>query len=107
MVISAQVLSELCNVTTRKMKLSPVDIEVEVQRFSQFVAFGADIDLVLESLRLMGVTSISFFDAMIVASARRANCEVLLTEDLNDGQVISGVRVVNPFNPANRELLGV
>jgi predicted nucleic acid-binding protein len=34
---------------------------------------------------------------MIIAAAAASGCEVLLTEDLNDGQVIEGVRVVNPF----------
>ena len=105
MVISTQVLSELGNVATRKLKISPPDVEVEVERFSQFVAFGTDIELVLESLHLMGVASISFFDAMIVASAKRAHCKVLLTEDLNDGQVIEGVKIVNPLKLENASFL--
>ena len=40
---------------------------------------------------------VSFWDSLIVAAAEQANCSVLFTEDLNDGQSIRGVRVVNPF----------
>jgi predicted nucleic acid-binding protein len=40
---------------------------------------------------------LSFWDAMIVASAQHAGCQVLLTEDLHDGLDLDGLRVVNPF----------
>ena len=37
---------------------------------------------------------------MLVTAAARAGCDVLLTEDLNHGQVIAGVRIINPFQEA-------
>ncbi len=40
---------------------------------------------------------ISFWDAMIVRSAAEMGCDVLWTEDLNEGQIINGVRIANPF----------
>jgi predicted nucleic acid-binding protein len=40
---------------------------------------------------------LSFRDALIVAAARAAGCGYLLTEDLQDGQVLDDLRVVNPF----------
>lgn len=40
---------------------------------------------------------ISFWDAMIVHSASALGCIRLWTEDLNPGQVISGVEIANPF----------
>ena len=39
----------------------------------------------------------SFWDAMIIASALQSKCTHLLTEDLQHGQVIEGLRVVSPF----------
>ena len=39
----------------------------------------------------------SFWDALIVAAALEAGCTRLLTEDLQHGQVIEGLRVENPF----------
>ena len=40
---------------------------------------------------------ISWWDSLIVAAAQLQDCATLLTEDLQHGQVIEGVRVVNPF----------
>ncbi len=52
---------------------------------------------------------ISWWDSLIVAAARASACRTLLTEHLHDGQVLDGVRVVNPFaSPGRRplEILG-
>ena len=43
---------------------------------------------------------IGFWDAMIVLAAAESACDVLWTEDLNDGQVLRGVRIRNPFAAA-------
>jgi predicted nucleic acid-binding protein len=40
---------------------------------------------------------ISLWDAMILAAAKTSGAATLCTEDLNDGQIYDGVRVVNPF----------
>jgi len=40
---------------------------------------------------------ISFWDALIVVAAQAGGCEEIWTEDLQDGQVFEGVKVVNPF----------
>jgi predicted nucleic acid-binding protein len=39
----------------------------------------------------------SYWDAVLVATAAEAGCETILTEDLDDGSLVHGVRVVNPF----------
>lgn len=48
----------------------------------------------------------SFWDALIVASARAAGCAALLTEDLGHGQDLDGLRVVDPFVQTPEEVLG-
>lgn len=47
--------------------------------------------------------TISFWDALVVAAARAAGCDRLLTEDLQDGQDLGGVVVVDPFLHAPEE----
>lgn len=42
---------------------------------------------------------LSWWDSSIVASARSADCVILLTEDLQDGLDIDGLRIMNPFSP--------
>jgi predicted nucleic acid-binding protein len=48
---------------------------------------------------------LSFWDALIVAAAKQALCGYLLTEDLQAGQDIDGVMVVNPFRSGFDTLL--
>lgn len=42
---------------------------------------------------------ISWWDSLIAAAAQASACRILLTEDLQDGQVLDTVRVLNPFAP--------
>jgi predicted nucleic acid-binding protein len=49
--------------------------------------------------------SISWWDALIVAAARELSCTMLLTEDLQNGQVYGGVRVISPFANEPQDLL--
>ena len=44
--------------------------------------------------------ALSYWDALIVASAHIAGCAVLLTEDMGTGEVLAGVKLVNPFAAA-------
>lgn len=53
-----------------------------------------------------GRYGLSWWDAPIVAAAMRAGCTWLLTEDLEDGQVLFGVNVINPFTHTPEEVLG-
>ena len=39
----------------------------------------------------------AFYDALIVAAARRCGCDTLLSEDMQDGRTVAGLRIVNPF----------
>ncbi len=56
---------------------------------------GADI---LEAISIQTRYDISFWDAMIIQSAVRLECERLWSEDLSAGQQYEGVTVANPFN---------
>ena len=48
---------------------------------------------------------LSFWDAMLWATASRAGCRMLFSEDLEDGRGLDGVLFVNPFAPVNRKLV--
>ena len=56
-----------------------------------------DSTLVKTGIQTSLSSQLSYWDGLIVASAAAGGCERLLTEDLNDGQVIGSVRVENPF----------
>jgi len=48
---------------------------------------------------------LQFWDAVVCAAAASAGAGVLLTEDMQDGRVLNGLRLVNPFNPTNVALM--
>ncbi len=47
---------------------------------------------------------LSWWDALIVSAAQVADCRFLLTEDLQDGQLLGNLRVVNPFNTSPNDI---
>ncbi|RKY57399.1 MAG: PIN domain nuclease, partial [Candidatus Neomarinimicrobiota bacterium] len=51
-----------------------------------------------EAIDCSMISQLSFWDALIIVSAERAKCRDIWTEDLNHGQIIRGVKVVNPLS---------
>jgi predicted nucleic acid-binding protein len=96
-VISTQVLHEFVNAAIRKLAL-PLDlVRARVRLYSRFETVNASPVAVLDALDLHALHAISYWDALIVQAARQSGCVQLLTEDMQAGAVIGGVRIVNPF----------
>ena len=96
-VISTQVLHEFVNAAVRKLALPLEIIRARVRLYSRFETVNASSMAVLDALDLHALHKVSFWDALILQAARQSGCVQLLTEDLQTGAVIGGVRVVNPF----------
>lgn len=99
-VLSTQVLKEYCNVAIKKLKLSPDHIRAQLDLYAQFEVVQVTPALIRAGLDLHQTRKLAFYDALIVASAQAAGCAVLLSEDMNAGQAMAGVRIVNPFDGA-------
>lgn len=99
LVLSTQVLSEFYVATTRPQRqlLSREAARRIVTDLLLTPVEPVDADLVRRVHRLHASHSLSYWDALVVGAAARAGCQRLLTEDLQAGQVIDGVRVENPF----------
>ena len=99
LVVSTQVLQEFYVVTTRKLKnpLSEERAARAVRGIAKLDVIGVDVTLVLAAVDTSRAAQISLWDALIIEAASRAGCERVLSEDLNAGQVIRGVRVEDPF----------
>jgi predicted nucleic acid-binding protein len=97
--LSIQVLQEFYSVATRKLKNSVgVAAAREVLRvYTPWVAVPTDVETILRASEIAEMAQLSFWDSMIVAAAERAGANTLYTEDLNEGQIIAGVRSVNPL----------
>lgn len=95
--ISTQVLIEFVSVA-RKRRLSNAEISEELAFLnSAAVVALTDPPCISEAVEIMESARLSWFDALIVAAARRAGCDTLVTEGLSHGQTIGGVQIVNPF----------
>ena len=98
-IISTQVLQEFYVNVTRKIE-NPLPKSKARGIIESYLAWPVELNdagTVLSASEIEDRYMLSFWDAMIVASARKAKAEKLLTEDLNHGQEIEGILVENPF----------
>jgi predicted nucleic acid-binding protein len=94
--ISVQVLQEFhVNLVRKKVKAS--DAREAVLNYLEWDVIDNDRALLLEGMRLQETWRLSFWDALIIAAAKRAKVKELWTEDLNPGQNFEGVVVINPL----------
>lgn len=98
-VVSSQVLMEFFVNAMRKTSppLASEDATRVVETYAPWVVAPTSATTVLSALGLRQAHQLSPWDALIVAAALETNCDRLLTEDLQHGQVIEGLEIVNPF----------
>jgi predicted nucleic acid-binding protein len=96
-VISTQVLQEFYVVATRKLGIEALLAKQIVQRFESFEVVTISPVMIYAAIDCSITAQISFWDALIVITAEISKCQFIWTEDLNPGQVIRGVRVINPL----------
>lgn len=98
LVISLQALGEVYNVLTRKAGWPRGDAQAAVRRWqARFPVLATTATVMEAALRLATEHSFSIWDAVQLAAAAEARCELLLSEDLQNGFRWQGVTVVNPF----------
>lgn len=112
--LGLQVIGEFQNVLRRKLKQPPwVAAQNARNLLHAFDTFPASERAAEEALTSMATGRLSYWDALLVFSARDAGITTLLTEDMQDGVVIGGVQIMNPFgpdgspSPAASKLLGI
>ena len=96
-VLSTQVLNEYIQVGLRKLGLPHSHVREQLHCYRQFDLSSVTPDTIDMALDLHQQHALSYWDALIVASAHIAGCAVLLTEDMGTGEVLAGVQLVNPF----------
>lgn len=97
--VSTQTLEEYFSAATKKLKVPGATARQKVELFAQLHVVLITVDDVLAAIDLHRLHQISFWDALLVQTARRAGCTTLLTEDLQDGRRFDGLVVRNPFRP--------
>jgi predicted nucleic acid-binding protein len=99
-VLSTQVLNEYCNVALNKLKLPHALTRARLRFWQQFEVCLVTPEIIAQAVDLHQTRSISYYDALIVASAQTAGCTTLYSEDMNAGETIDGVQIVDPFKGA-------
>jgi len=98
--LSTQVLQEFYVQATRPNRSDPLTHEQAaglVEAFSRFTVQDITLPIVRASLELKSRYGFSYWDCAIIEAARAAGCDVVLSEDMSDGQDLDGVQVINPF----------
>jgi predicted nucleic acid-binding protein len=105
-VLLLQTLAEFSSVAIRKAGIPVDDIRTTIDAWRAVLPVqAAEDDDLAAALDAVKMHRLGFWDAMLWASAQRAGVRHLLTEDLQDGFVLQGVRFVNPFKRANDRLI--
>ena len=98
--LSIQVLQEFYVQATRVSRRDPIPHELAVgliEAWTRFRIQDMTLCVLNEALRIRKTFGFSFWDSAIVAAALATGCDRVYTEDLNHGQVVEGLLIVNPF----------
>lgn len=96
--ISTQVIREFFNVMLKKSMRPMAEIKKAHSVFGGFKIVEDTLMLTYRGLEIKEEYGTPYYDSIILASAEKGLCEVIYSEDFNDGQVYCGVKAVNPFH---------
>jgi predicted nucleic acid-binding protein len=100
LVLSVQVLQEFYVQATRPSRgarLRHDQAAALIESWLRFRVQETSIELLRDALSSAARWRLSYRDAAIVEAARKGGCNLLLSEDLQEGMDFAGVKVVNPF----------
>ena len=97
--LSFQVLQEYYSTVTTKLRpgMAPQSAREDVESLFAWKPIAVGAEVIKTAWFVQNRFRLSWWDALIVSAAQFGGCVYLLTEDLNDGQAIGGLQVVNPF----------
>lgn len=100
--LSTQVLQEFYVTMVQKVA-KPMRPEIAariITDLSQWRMHVTDVGDILEAIDIHQRNRLSFWDALIICSAGKLDCAVLLTEDFSSGRLYEGIKALNPFAQA-------
>lgn len=98
--LSIQVLQEFYVQATRASRADGLSHSLAVlliEKWSRFRIQEMTLAVLKEALRIRDTHVLSFWDSTIISAALAQGCDTLYTEDLNHGQVVESLRIINPF----------
>ena len=106
--LSVQVLEEFYQVVTRRLKpgLPVAEARREIRDYLVWKPVALTPAVVEHAWEVEDRFALSWWDSLIVSAAQLGGCAYLLTEDLQDGMDMDGLRVVDPFRHDPQSILG-
>jgi predicted nucleic acid-binding protein len=99
-VVSYQVVQEFLHLALRRFANPMTAMEAERYLnavFRPLLSIHSSPGLFAEALHIRGRYQVAWYDSLIVAAAIQANCDVLYSEDLRNGQRFGQTQIKNPF----------
>lgn len=94
---SYQVLQELYAQVIRKWPGAKDQVRADIGNLLMWDPVVVDAIAIGRAWKIQDRYGFSFWDALVIAAAKTSSSKYLLTEDLQDGQVVDGVQVLSPF----------
>lgn len=99
-VLTLQSLSEFYAAVTRKVIVDAQTAADQAEDWLiQFPTITASAACVRAALATVAKRPASYWDALLLATAAHGGCTAIITEDMADGDIVNGVRIVHPFRP--------
>ena len=96
-VISPQVLQEYFVTVTRKLQVDARVARRKVELLAEFDVASTEVPDILAAIDLHRLHGCSFWDALVLRSAKQTGCSIVLSENFQHMREFDGLRVVNPF----------
>lgn len=96
-IISTQVINEVFAVSTRKLHIDAVAAKKFVQQLFEFDVVHMSQEIIEDAMDFSILYQLNYWDALMVSAAYATKCKFLWTEDMQHGEMIKGVQIVNPF----------
>jgi predicted nucleic acid-binding protein len=98
-VVGLQALNEFASVARAKLGFTWVEVQEAIEKIVILCPNPRplSLDTHMHALSISNRYRFSIWDSLILAAAAEARCSKLLTEDLQHGQLVEGVRIENPF----------
>lgn len=99
-IVSYQVVQEFLNVALRRFSQPMSHAEAEqylTNVLRPLLSIHSSPGLYLEALRISSRYKFAWYDSLIVAGALQGECATLLSEDLQSGRAVEGLKIENPF----------
>jgi len=98
-VISAQIINEMCVNLIKKVNFSEGKIQDLIESlYRKYTVFELSQDIILKASKIRANHSFSFWDSLVAASALDCDSDYLISEDMQDGfNLENKLTIINPF----------